>query len=179
MHEHDKLQEASYFLKRIQEERMHREYFVFNLSAFLSAARSVLQYALEEAKTKPGGQSWYDNLISNSSVLKYFKDKRDINIHQEPIKPLARHQVTITSTAYITDSVHVILKDKDGNIKQELHSESENKDSAKPDLPMGHTVAYFFVDWSGDEDVFQLCDKYLEQLVRAVDEGVQNGHITG
>lgn len=178
MHESDKLAEAGYFLKRMREEQENSEAFRFNLSAFLSAARSVLQYALEEAKTKTGGQFWYDNLINSSDILKYFKDKRDINIHQAPIRPMERHQVTITSTAYITDSVHVVLKDKDGNIKQELHSESKNSEPPKPDLPANHIVSYFFTHWSGDEDVIQLCDKYLKQLIKAVDEGVQNALIS-
>jgi len=40
----NKLEEAKYFFLRMKEELCNRQSFVFNLSAFLSASRSVLQY---------------------------------------------------------------------------------------------------------------------------------------
>lgn len=50
MFEQEKLKEAKYFYSRMKEERGQedRESFKYNLSAFLSVARSVLQYALKE-----------------------------------------------------------------------------------------------------------------------------------
>jgi hypothetical protein len=47
-----KLAEAEYFYGRMQAERYNDAAFLHNLSAFLAAARSVLQYALKEAKAK-------------------------------------------------------------------------------------------------------------------------------
>lgn len=55
--ERSKLAEARYFYSRMRKEVDDREAFTCNLSAFLAAARSVLQYALKEAKTKTGGQN--------------------------------------------------------------------------------------------------------------------------
>jgi ABC-type transport system substrate-binding protein len=55
MNESQKIREAEYFLAQMDRERENAENFGHNLSAFLSSARSVLQYALEEAKPKPGG----------------------------------------------------------------------------------------------------------------------------
>ncbi len=51
MHEKDKIIEAEYFYSRMKQEQHDRDAFRHNLSAFLSAARSVLQYALKEAET--------------------------------------------------------------------------------------------------------------------------------
>jgi hypothetical protein len=77
-HEKRKLAEARYFYSLMRQEVNDREKFTFNLSAFLSAARSVLLYALETPKNKNGGQQWYDNHIAASSVLSFFRDKRDL-----------------------------------------------------------------------------------------------------
>ncbi len=51
MYEKDKIIEAEYFYSRMSQEQNDRDAFRHNLSAFLSAARSVLQYALKEAET--------------------------------------------------------------------------------------------------------------------------------
>ena len=64
MSESQKIREAEYFLAQMDRERENAEHFGHNLSAFLSSARSVLQYALEEAKPKPGGLAWYDGTMS-------------------------------------------------------------------------------------------------------------------
>ncbi len=84
MHERKKFREAEYFYSKMIEGQGHRENFTYNLSAFLSSARSVLQYALNEVKAKTGGKKWYDDRISASAVMKFFKDKRDINSTPNP-----------------------------------------------------------------------------------------------
>jgi len=47
----------SIFYSRMLAEIDNPDQFRFNLSALLTASRTVLQYALEEAKTKPKGQT--------------------------------------------------------------------------------------------------------------------------
>lgn len=85
MNELEKIREADYFLGRMTEEREIHDAFRFNLSAFLSASRSVLQYALKAARQQPGGQAWYEAHIGASKILTFFKGKRDVNIHIEPV----------------------------------------------------------------------------------------------
>jgi hypothetical protein len=88
MREAEKIEEAEFFyahLVNVEKSRSaNPDTFKFFLSAFLSAARSVLQYAHREAVGKPGGRGWYKGAVS-SVVLQYFKDKRDDNIHVEPV----------------------------------------------------------------------------------------------
>ena len=50
MNEYTKLKEAQYFNSEMVKKQLNRDSFNYNLSAFLSSARSILQYALEEAK---------------------------------------------------------------------------------------------------------------------------------
>ncbi|MBU1180527.1 hypothetical protein KJ885_06295 [Patescibacteria group bacterium] len=73
MDEKKKLGEAKYFFKLMSRNKKNKEKFLYNVSAFLTAARSILQYSLEEAKNKSNGQFWYDNYISRNIILQFFK----------------------------------------------------------------------------------------------------------
>lgn len=65
MHEQEKLNEAGYFARCMESSTDDPEAFQYELSAFLSAARSVLQYAFEEVKQKPNGQQWYEAQVTS------------------------------------------------------------------------------------------------------------------
>ena len=75
MFERKKLEEAKYFYKAMIKEREDREFFCYNLSAFLSASRSVLQYSLEEDKTKKDGKKWYDSHMTNNPIFNSYPIK--------------------------------------------------------------------------------------------------------
>ena len=87
MHEARKLDETAYFLDRMVALQNARQELVWNLSAFLTAARTVAQYAREEATPKPGGQAWYDAAVAMHRSIKFFRCKRNLNIHLEPVEP--------------------------------------------------------------------------------------------
>jgi hypothetical protein len=70
MNERFKLGEAKYFLARMEESLHDREAFLYNLSAFRTAALSVTQYAWEESRSK-GRQQWYDETVAGNDVLSY------------------------------------------------------------------------------------------------------------
>ena len=186
MNEKKKLREAVYFYSKMEEEK-NREAFCYNLSAFLSSARSILQYALEEAKCKPGGKTWYEGHISASPVLKFFKDKRDVNIHTEPVAPKEIHSINIQLSVppVPTVSVSCVVRDKSGNIIQETqsaNSEKQAKTNLKPSensAQVRHELKYRFDDWTGQEDVLTLCQMYIHQLDAIVENGIAKNVITG
>jgi len=181
MSKRTKIEEAKYFLACMKEEQDNREHFNFNLSAFLSAARSVLQYARKEAKAKKGGQQWHDNCMEKSPVLEFFRDKRDINIHDEPVHPTAHFHDTITETIYVSDSISIVHKNKDGKTISEYSSEKpkpETKKQEKQETSIVQEVKYKFSDWPGDEDVITLCERYIQELEKVVQNGVSKGFIT-
>lgn len=170
MNENKKISEAAYFLMRFDKEIDYHECLSYDLSAFLSAARSVLQYALEEAKTKTGGQAWYDSKIQGNKVLKFFKDKRDINIHYSPVEATKQVNIQVQDTIYLSESFKIQITDKDGNIIEEFATAPatnlpQNKDTSSV------TISYKFNDWDGYENVSELCDKYLQHLKGFVSEG--------
>jgi hypothetical protein len=86
MHEQAKIEEARYFSEQLSALVNERDKFKFSLSAFLSAARSALQYACKEAKDKAGGQAWYDGQVTAKPVVKFFKDKRNVSIHEKSVR---------------------------------------------------------------------------------------------
>ena len=70
MNERYKIGEAKFFLARMEESLHDRQAFLYYLSAFRSAARSVTQYALEESRSK-GMQLWYSKTIAGYDLLSY------------------------------------------------------------------------------------------------------------
>lgn len=70
MNERYKIGEAKFFLAKMKESLHDRPAFRYYTSAFLTAARSVIQYAREESKSK-GRQKWYDETIAEYEVLSY------------------------------------------------------------------------------------------------------------
>ena len=84
MREAEKLVEAQHFLDRMKQAEAEGNETVFRheLSAFLSAGRSVLQYALIAAQ-KQGRQSWYEASVKRDECIAFLKEERDTNIHSD------------------------------------------------------------------------------------------------
>jgi len=177
MHEQSKLNEATYFYSRMLSETGNRENLLFDLSAFLSAARSVLQYSLKEGQAKSGGQQWYDGHVTASNVLSFFKDKRDVNVHTEPIQIRQHTSIELTEVIRVSESIHIKKFDQTGKLIEEYSSEPSPLPPA-PDIPPKVRHKFTFPDWSGNEDVLQLCGLYLNELERVVIDGRNKGFLT-
>ncbi len=181
MNEMKKLAEARFNYERLCTEIDDRKAFEYDLSAFLSSARSVLQYACKEAKTKQGGQQWYERQVTGNAVLSFFKDKRDLNIHTEPVRPSTHISISASVGIGIDVSASAELRDAQGNIKGQSSSETTQSVSAAKSAPTPASVkiSYYFSDWSGSEDVLDLCQKYLNELELVVRNGIRDGFVTG
>lgn len=163
MNERLKIAEAEYFLVRMEENRDRHEYFYYNLSAFLSASRSVLQFALEEAKLKAGGQAWYDQTMqANEVLLGFMRDQRDENIHKECVglKRSVSITIPITGTVLLPNGEKIHYGDKSVSMKKE-------------------NGPFQFLNWSGAEDVIQICSQSISELKMVVDAGVKKSFIAG
>lgn len=177
MYEKQKLEEAEYFLSRMKVEIGNPKSFQFELSAFLSASRSVLQFALKEVENTPN-QAWYDGIVSKSTVLGFFKDKRDVNIHVQPVPLQIGVTATDNATIGIMESV-VVVKKKEGRVVETITSRPTEQPSTDESPLSTVTHRYSFPDWTGSEDVLVLSEKYLEELRILVDDGIRQGYIQG
>lgn len=180
MYENNKLDEAGFFYSRMISEVDDRQSFIYHLSAFLSSARSILQYALKEAESKKGGQQWYSKNLNSSPVMSFFKAKRNVNIHEKPVKPL-RHLIEEPPPIVIRVSITatVVICDKNGNV---IHQEETKDSQPKPeqlDASGKVEIRYAFADWKGSEDVLTLSKMYLDELQKIVEDGVKKGFLKG
>jgi hypothetical protein len=157
MHERQKLDEASYFMERMRGEQDSGRNFRFELSAFLAASRSVLQYAQRESSRIPNGRVWYNTAIERDPMFKFFKGLRDANIHTAPAKP---------TSAFRTEVAEYLRVDEDG------------KDAI---IPLRHhttSLRHTFTDW-GNESAIELAERYLSALRRLIADGIAKKMISG
>jgi len=177
MREIEKIREAEYFYTQMSKTEEDSEAFKYNLSAFLSAARSVLQFAREEAITKSKGQYWYDTCVSKKPVISFFKDKRDINIHKEPIKIKKDIKLILSDALHLTASVlpmRIVTNDENNNITSENKPE-EVFHEAETKIPPKAIYKYRFNNWTGNEDIPTLCQKYIDELKAITADGLKEG----
>lgn len=153
-----------------------RKAFNYNLSAFLAAARSALQYANKEATSKPGGQAWYDTQVAGKPIVRFLKDKRDVSIHAEPIVPSASVDVSVTDIVHLSDSVTCMIEYDDG--RREDRTIASSPEFAPSETTSAVKYTYFFHDWPGHEDLLTLCSTYLTDIERIVADGVASGFLT-
>jgi len=184
MYELEKIKEAEYFYKQILDTQEDSETFKYNLSAFLSAARSVLQFARKEAKTKSKGLHWYDICVSKKPIISFFRKKRNINIHREPVKTIKDITLALTEALPLSISmgpIRIVQKDKCGNIISKSISENQSKPEPRKvekQVPPKVTYRYRFNDWTGDEDIPTLCRKYLDEVKIIAIDGKQKGFLS-
>jgi hypothetical protein len=134
----------------------------------------VLQYANEEVKTKSGGLAWYKSIVSGRQVLRFFKDKRDVNIHQQPVTVNTRTTATMTGVARISSSLKVTVSDSNGKKIAEHNSTSGQAQPIFIPPPEIHHK-YVFPDWTGPEDVITLCQNYITDLQFVINDGQGKG----
>jgi hypothetical protein len=157
----EKLDEAAYFLDWMRDEERgpdHRP-FSWNLGAFLSAARCVPEY-IRKAAAQGGAARLraYDELVVKEPLMKLFRDLRNSNIHEAPVKP----PVLFTISGFVPD----VATDSDGRSQAPVITDAGMK--------------FWFDEWQGPEagEVLDACDRYLVALRKLLDDAVSAGIIT-
>lgn len=179
MYEREKIKEAEYFLGRMIEVQGDHEAFKNNLSAFLSASRSIFQYAYKETNrgknpaAEPEAQEWYENTITSSKVLEFFTGIRNKNIHDSPVEINISVHITITEVLGVYESVLAVLN---GKKPPEVPPEPPAELTGRGSPPITSSRATF-PDWAGPEDVLQLCIMYLDESKTFVGDGISKGYL--
>ncbi len=182
MYEPAKLKEAWYFLSEMHAKHDDPNAFVYLLSAFLSSARSVAQYACKEAEGQADSQAWYESQIEKEAHpnIALFKDQRDVNIHVSPVAPTKILNITVATTLHLSGSVdyRVSFVDGDGN-PVTIASPRPEPAQPKPESDTSSTtdVRYEF-DERPNENILDLCEAYLKELEALVQDGQSKGFLT-
>jgi hypothetical protein len=174
MHEHTKIQEARYFLGRMKDSSEIAP-FQYELSAFLSAARSALQYALKEAKSKTGGKAWYDSAVTNNRIVNFFKDKRDISVHHEPVVPNKDVTISIGEVLHFSEAVQITVYDREGRLVSQGTAGCPFP-PPQPPKPASVSYRFWFSDWA-DQDLMELCVQYLSEIQSTLEDGIEKGFL--
>ncbi|MFW5795102.1 MAG: hypothetical protein ACOCV1_06420 [Bacillota bacterium] len=178
MEEREKLKEAKYFFNKMKNSYIDDNFkeFKFNLSAFLSSARSILQYTYKKAKRK-SMLAKYNNLVSGNPILSFFKDKRNLNIHEEPIKPTKQVNVDVIAKITVSESVTLKKYNKKGELIETIKNKT-NEDNSKTNNESSSpktSIKYIFNDWSGNEDIIELSKKYINELNLFINDANNKG----
>lgn len=177
MHERERLDAATHFLQRMSVVSDDPKVFQYELGAFLMMSRTVLQFALKEAKTVPRGQAWYETAVKADPIIHYFKEKRNASVHSEPVRPRFQASVALASTLTMTSSLGLAIM-RQGQPVEELRVEHAAP-SATAAAPARIEYRHTFDDRTGPEDVLTLGHQYMNSLTSFVDGGVAAGYITG
>jgi len=155
MHEQNKIDEAQYFLDRMGVTEGALKELTYNLSAFLSASRSVLQYALRGARTTPGGEAWYRSQLSQWPIVALLKERRDVSIHSQPVRPAQR----------------LIIRSR--------RNHSIGSAASGPAIPASVKVYLAFDGDRSGEELLATCKSYLEAIKAIVTDGRERGILSG
>ena len=175
MHARLKLDEAAYFLGEMRRVRDTPQSFAYELSAFLSAARSVDYYLAKKCTGDEAAERWYSDVrsrVKNGEFrhVRYFIDKRDVNVHAGMIEPRGLTKLAISESSTATDSVSVTLRDGQGNVlEQRIQDTAPTAPVERETTVVTRVDTYHFEDRRG-EDLFQACQKYLDELTTIVGE---------
>jgi hypothetical protein len=188
MYESDKIKEARYFLTLVRAKQNEPVEFRYLLSAFLAAARSVMQYALKEADSTPksrppsAGKRWYDQQISSAgyATLAFLRDKRNDDIHVKPVSPRQIVGIGLGDTLRLSEAFDVRAKLGDAEAKPVETTKLTDNTPAYPndnDVPASVSYRYEFHGWTGPEDVLELCEDGYDQLLAFVKDGQRRGFL--
>jgi hypothetical protein len=170
-----KLDEAKYYYEQMKLNFQDRRKFLFNLDAFLSAARAVT-FVFQKAKNKvdESVMKWYNAVTDGwkkDKVMRLLVEMRDVSIH--------KHTPQMQATAVVHASIDFILSDSltikkvppNGKVEQETtcSHETPQQPEVKPQAPAApQTVSYSFYElpewFDEDSDVMHLCKEWLDKL---------------
>ena len=171
-----KYNEAEYFLGMMKQNDENRQRFKYNLSAFLSATRSVTFVLQKEYSKNPKFKEWYSKKqkwMEGDALFKFFVGKRNYVLKERLIDPQAEISITVDVVGVASISVETEVRDAEGNLKDYEYSEppAKPKPASKPNSREETKYKWFFKDWQEtDEDVITLCERYLKELKIIVEE---------
>ena len=173
----EKLEEAKYFLEQMQIYVEDRKKLKFNLSAFLSAARSVTFIMQSDFKSSPGFSNWYKDKqkeMNKDEDFRFFNGLRVATIHQKSVEPHKKTGIGITESVPISDSITIKVIDKEGNTPSEQTSEPKKTKSPKEtEVTVKHLWCF---EERPNEELLGLCSKYIQKIEKLVEECEKQFH---
>ena len=156
-----KFNEAAFFLEELKKHYKGKEFFYY-LSAYMSAARSVLWIMKSEFQRIPGWQVWYDRRETTESEDEFLKKIADIRndlVKRSPqgLQMLMECTINKEDAAKSQDLIQKLLSG--GRIVDV----GEMKDPSTG-VPVTIDKVFFSHENFPNEDILAVCKKYLAWL---------------
>jgi hypothetical protein len=167
----NKFEESEYFFERMKDNIDNRKFFTFNLSAFLSSARSVMSIMQREFSQTMWFKGWYkDKQDRMDTDFKFFNCMRVATIHKKPVIPAKKVFVNIKESLHIAESVKVITNDTVVNQYSSSSTEAKTEDQVTKSADKAKIETMWFFQEKPSADLFQLCNTHLDELRKLVDK---------
>jgi hypothetical protein len=174
-HTRQKLDEAHYFFEKMKESVEENNVFGYNLSAFLTAARSVTLFMQKEYSDKIGFDNWYKNKqrqMQADKEFKFFNRLRRATVHVNPVSHHKAISVSIVEPIIrVTDKVVISNgKDFEESLPQGLPQAPTRSPNERIENSVASRKVSRFFEGRPNEDLFGLCESYIQKLTKRVDE---------
>ena len=164
-----------------------------DIAHFITLCRSVFQYAISEIKDyekqfkDKKRRKEYERYINKIPIIKTFTELRDHEVHTSPT---VGHHVTVSIVSRLTEKAEkTIHHQTPDNTVYSLTKELEPntalfrrlKGEGRTDLIQAmrnDEVLCETIECDGEDDLFVLCERYLDEINRFVEYGVKKGFIT-
>jgi hypothetical protein len=171
----EKLGEAKYFLDRMRESQPDGTAFKYNLSAFLSAARSVRNFLRAEYENVPGFMQWWESkrawvgikkgreTASYEEVLRkiskisdpvqaanaFFDETRNVTIHQRSVEPRAHVNVELSAPLRLGATLTAVIVRAEGTTEERPNLGETEPPAAVPETAESEPTVewrWYFLD---------------------------------
>jgi hypothetical protein len=166
----NKLEESGYFLIQMKHTANDWKLFKFNLSAFLSAARSITLVMQKEYAQAEDFKNWYkpkQEEMRKDELLIFFANLRDISIHQKQVNPRFQSSFTVADLFAMPSGSTIVMGDKNEGTYLTNASVAE---VAATNVTKIRAIQKWYMDEKPDEDVITLCERYLSSMSTLVYE---------
>jgi hypothetical protein len=171
-----KLDEAKYYYEQMKLNFQDRKKFLFNVDAFLSAARAAT-FVFQKARNKVDDSvmKWYDGVTDGwkkDKVMRLLVEMRNLSIKEHTPQMQTTAAVSISGNAVIVDRLSIKKVSPNGKVEERTVSPQEKtkqESEVKPQAPTVPTIIrrsfHKLPEWfEQDSDVMRLCQEWLNKL---------------
>jgi len=186
MNAKEKLEEALYFLLQMRQSYVDRKRFIYNMNAFLNAARNVTFTLQEEFAHDSKFKVWYPQKqkeMKEDKLMGFFNDLRLISVHK---KGSQKHSLSVKA-AYIFPKDGKSFQASTVGYAESKHSDDDRVEmnslglvfpSESGGAKIVEPVYTLVTDWKFEKapegyqarDILALCIEYYHKLKQLVEE---------
>lgn len=161
----DKLNEAKFFLEKMNRTLSDPTSFRYLLTAFLATGRSVEQIMKEEFAGKLGFSDWHAQKLiemKNDPTLKYLFKQRNITQHERPV---LQYPIDVVNQTSDGSEISVFLSGTGTDLSASIHL----MDSLSKHITT--SAKYYFIDIPDKgKDILTLCQEAIDTIESIVKE---------